>query len=878
MTVKVEEAPAVPDEATSTEASALLDIIEWSKDCPPWQRDALRRLCMKEDLEEGDIAELTDLIKDSSTAIPINPEHVRDAAAANLTIALERIHSIRNVNALAEGEELTFAKAGITLLYGDNGSGKSGYARVLKKVCRARSPRGETVLPNIYATSNNLPSAVIDFCVNGEHRSAGWVSNVSVDPALSGVSVFDSRTANVHVDQTNDVAYTPVPLRVLAGLALVCQEVKQQLNAEIEALERQRPAAISSPPCRPTTRVGRLISDLLNANAEEVLTLADVTESEKVRLASLKTDLAADPARVSRQLLGQKARLDAGLSRMETLIGAADDSNVGAIRQASKQLKIARSAAQAASTRLFAGEPLPEIGSEVWRELWEAARHFSESSAYPGNAFPFTGDSSRCVLCLQELHDPDAKRLNNFEAFVKDESKVREAEAQGAFERLIAGLKSAEISDVDREALSAFIENDLGDRSLAEKVSAAILDMMSRITYVRENPESDSISIPMPDAPVDLMRALSKDLQRRASAVVADGHSQAHKDLVAEHDDLADRAWLMTIKDDVISEIGRRKNIAGLQRALKDTATNRVTTKSAEFAETLVTNALRARFAKEVAKLGIAGLAVELRQEKTSQGVPLFRVSLINKPDQRAVGEVLSEGEHRCVALAAFLAEVATTSSRSGLVFDDPVSSLDHMHREAVASRLAEEGKDRQVIIFTHDISFLVLLYEECRQRGTHIAFRCISRGSQYAGYCQSNPPPTAQPVEKVIQSMRKHLENTKVQFERGQQEEWYRTVKLFKEELRFTWERAVEDVVSVVIKRLSNKVDTKGLSKLTVLTIEDCKVMRAAYGRSSELLHSAAETLNKPLPPPSAIDTEISALETWLTDISSRQEKVKMV
>lgn len=54
-----------------------------------------------------------------------------------------------------------------------------------------------------------------------------------------------------------------------------------------------------------------------------------------------------------------------------------------------------------------------------------------------------------------------------------------------------------------------------------------------------------------------------------------------------------------------------------------------------------------------------------------------------------AVGQVLSEGEHRCVALAAFMAELATTENKSGIVFDDPVSSLDHMHREAVASALS---------------------------------------------------------------------------------------------------------------------------------------------------------------------------------------------
>jgi hypothetical protein len=45
-------------------------------------------------------------------------------------------------------------------------------------------------------------------------------------------------------------------------------------------------------------------------------------------------------------------------------------------------------------------------------------------------------------------------------------------------------------------------------------------------------------------------------------------------------------------------------------------------------------------------------------------------------------------------------------------LFFTPVSSLDHMHREKVAKRLAEESAQRQVVVFTHDLAFLFLLDE----------------------------------------------------------------------------------------------------------------------------------------------------------------------
>ena len=253
--------------------------------------------------------------------------------------------------------------------------------------------------------------------------------------------------------------------------------------------------------------------------------------------------------------------------------------------------------------------------------------------------------------------------------------------------------------------------------------------------------------------------------------------------------------------------------------------------------------------------------------------MPLFRVSLIKKPAAK-VGDVLSEGEYRCVALAAFMAELATGDVHSAIVFDDPVSSLDHLHRDAVARRLATEGLRRQVIVLTHDIAFLFLLTEFCRANETHIAYRSINRGTELAGFCQPNPPPNAQPVDKVIESIQRQLDNTKIHYERGNKEEWYRAVRSLQEQLRTTWERCVEDALSPVIRRLANKRDTKGLAKITVLTIEDCQVMRDAFGRCSGLLHSSAETLNPPLPAPS-IEIEIKILRDWMDGIRDRQAKV---
>lgn len=301
----------------SNEAAALADILKWSSDLPGWQRDALRRLCGQTKLEPADITALVAVCKGDNPAVPLDASHIRDPAASHAVVSLGALHGLSNVNALAPGERLSFGKTGLTVIYGDNGAGKSGYARVLKQLCRARAPKGDAILPNIYAGSGGVPTASIDFFIGGQKRSATWNQGGSADPMLSAVSVFDSRTANIHVENTNDLAYTPLPLRILAGLAQACQDVKAKLSAEIKTLEQQTPAVLSKPECKPETVVGKVITSLSGKTKPDAIEkLAGLNAQEEARLQPLITDLSGDPARTVRQLQAQETRVRAVIDQI----------------------------------------------------------------------------------------------------------------------------------------------------------------------------------------------------------------------------------------------------------------------------------------------------------------------------------------------------------------------------------------------------------------------------------------------------------------------------------------------------------------------------------------------------------------------------------
>ncbi|MFB4166162.1 AAA family ATPase [Alteribacillus sp. JSM 102045] len=61
---------------------------------------------------------------------------------------------MNNVNALSQNQSITFSP-NLTLVYGENGSGKSGFSRLLSTGCVSR------VLPNLKGDSESNPSAKI---------------------------------------------------------------------------------------------------------------------------------------------------------------------------------------------------------------------------------------------------------------------------------------------------------------------------------------------------------------------------------------------------------------------------------------------------------------------------------------------------------------------------------------------------------------------------------------------------------------------------------------------------------------------------------------------------------------------------------------------
>jgi len=344
-------------------------------------------------------------------------------------------------------------------------------------------------------------------------------------------------------------------------------------------------------------------------------------------------------------------------------------------------------------------------------------------------------------------------------------------------------------------------------------------------------------------------------------------------ELKAERDQLLARENLGLRRAEVVAEIARLKRMNALAACLRDVDTTAISRKSTELTKSRVTKTICDGFKAELEELALGYLRVELVPTGSERGVMYHRVTLQGNK-YASVQDVASEGEHRCIALAGFLAELATASHKSALVFDDPVSSLDHRWRESVARRLVAEATERQVIVFTHDLVFLLMLLEQAEKAKVVMTQAHLSRGPEGTGFSYEGPPWLAMDVKNRISVMK----NQWVQAEKLHRTEgpviYEAVARDLYGRLRETWERAVEELLlNRAVVRLRRSIETQRLKKITDITTADIETIEAAMTKCSTYLrgHDQAVAINQPVPAPAELQTDIKQLEDWVTQMRKR-------
>jgi hypothetical protein len=611
------------------------EILAWSATkLAPWRQDALRRLASSSVLAAQDESELLDLIKEKAgfalvakppAPTPLSKAHL-SAVTSGSPLQIKAIRNVKNVNRLVPAAALSFAPNGLTVAYGRNGSGKSGFVRIFRTACRTRTdnPAKLKVLADVYGSGGGPQEAEIVIDLGSGDVVVPWVAGAPASDTLLQVAVFDSSAAQLYVDGGNQIQFLPFGLALPHRLNELCLTLRDTLDAERKPIVEQIAlvtVAFEAPrPTKAQTFYAGLNAKTTDLQIDTAGTFSpddDKRVDELTRLLAANTASAADVTALSTWGLNLAVECAA-------LDQAFGDTTLAGYRALKQQAVDARTAAGLKAADLFSNEPLPGVGGETWRRLWLAAREYSVADAFPDAKFPVLSTLDKieaCVLCQQPLSVEASERMSRFQAFVSGALAEAADQAETALAQAVALMPKIE----------TFTSKDWATR--LEQIRKRKTELAETLTSFKKNVEARraialaslqaAAATPTPTvliSPDGALKDLSTILSNEAEALTkADEDGQRAK-MESDLAELADRKILTAGRERVIKRRDLLKNDALYAAALAEVQSKGITQKANELVDTHLTKIVTDHFEIERKTLEITHLKVGWRATNKVRG------------------------------------------------------------------------------------------------------------------------------------------------------------------------------------------------------------------------------------------------------------------
>lgn len=840
------------------------EIIAWALERPAWQQELLVSLSRGQVSSEIQIEALVDRVLEADAGAP-NRAASEISIRPSLTeqVQLSRISGAHGVNALIDGQELSFAPTGLSVIYGDNGSGKSGYARLIKSVVTAH--HAASVLPDVFEKTPARPTADITYTVDGVENRQHYPETAA--PALLKMRFYDEYCGDEYLTKTSTISYRPSALALLDGLIDTCDEVRRAVQQRIADMRMQALKLDLSP----QTTAGAFIAGLSTRTTDDEIDKATRLEPGTTeRLAHVLQEearlTASNPEKEKQRLTGLSVQLGTLARELTTLADGLNEEQTNRRITLKATAEARRAAATLAASQSFDDEPLPGVGTETWRTLWDAARQYSTQQAYHDHGFPAITDGDRCVFCQQSLNESARDRLQRFNSFMTDTTELDALAAERAHASSVAELRTMTVATPERTAAIAALQ--LTDQQLAADVETFIQDLDIQRTTVL-NYLLDRGEAPIPLAPSTLpttISSLASTLKANAQATDVDAFRNALAQAVTDKAELQDSVRLAESADKIRIDVERLREIDRLEAAKNACDTSAITAKGSQLTRQYAGAQILDQFTRETERLDLQRVTlVDLGGHK---GHLNQRPGLLGASDRRAqTTSVLSEGEQTALGLAGFFTEVVFDESKSAIILDDPVTSLDHERRHNVARRLAQLAKDRQVVVFSHDIVFVGELIKAADYEDTTLADWAVERRGDQPGICSDTFPWKAKDIRQRIDTLDTELKQLIKDRPTLNSADYQKCVDHWAGGLSETWERSViSEIVDQVFDRGTSEVRVKKFRLFSQITEQDRKDFDEGYSYTSTWArrHDKSPATNYVPPEPPALQRELDRIRAW--------------
>lgn len=718
------------------------EIQDWAKKLPEWQQIALQRIVAGNSLDVEFFNHLAQIVlEDAALADKIvTRETVRSESTFEVVSGKDSLPRLRglsdlsNVNCLVPNQTLSFGDQ-MTVIFGENGSGKSGYARVLASaaMCRGRIE----VLPDVSISWDETaaPNAVIEL-------STGQIQ-FKVDPSvkhLANFYVFGTASIYAHLSEENEISFAPSGLSHLRSLAEITEHIQSIIREKAHNINTTN---VFESLILGDTEVKQLLLALqTHPNLERLKELAAVTSEERQKIPVLTKEIGELTSRNTTALIEGLNRTRTDLQTLVMTLRVVEKSLSTISSVANDAISNHLSAVErskALGLEQFQNRKLSQVGTSEWQAFVKSARHLAEQES---EFYPVSSDI--CLLCQHELSKESQELLIKLWSYLDGdvEAKVQDTS------KILTDLKN----EIENLNIFAFEKHTTQYRFLESRepaLLAKVTELIEACTHIRTNLIRGLESLARIESePIDFsvlshIEQLADRLDEEIKAVSQEDVEKLVDNLQKQKTLLEHRLVLEQQHSKIESYIAR---LAWKKKALESLPSTRaITEKYNELFNSVITGKYIETFQGFLRKFLHPNVLVDIKTFGR-KGETYRQIVLIGDKQKRKTppDRVLSEGEQRAVALADFLTESSLDDQCSGIIFDDPVTSFDLRWREQAAKVLAQESLNRQVIIFTHDLPFMYFLKEASTEMGCDAAMHWIVRGTQDGrpGYVYLNNSP----------------------------------------------------------------------------------------------------------------------------------------
>jgi predicted ATPase len=714
----------IPEQSMTTSdlttSSSLL--VDWANQEAAWIRQVTADvLASKTRASDADISKYFELLlreshlhSNAPIDVPLLPQSGPDNDSSE-TLRLTAMTIRGGVNALRDGETLEFGSK-LTVVFGENGSGKSGYVRVLKRAAGVRS--AEPVLGNVHQSMIQQPSVDVAFSLSGTNQQPlHWHNEEAVRP-LTQIAVFDARAAGAHVDDELAYVYTPGELALFPLVQDALDRTRTMLTTEIaRTTDARNPFLVHF---KRGTTVYPLVEKLGAAtDLGQLRALATLTDSESTRRVQLQTEVDALTSADLKAQLKLAADQSSLVRDVLKAIDAVVTFDTDTYRSIVGTLNSAEQKEKAVTSQAFAGSLIPGVLDDPWRrfvEAGEADSTFAIDRSDVTNARSrigtFPSEHAECIYCRQPLAANAVVLIQKYREYASGQARRTLIDAQGKLEACCTHVTHLNLMFVEA-AVKAEIAHGRG------QTLSFLVEPLQIVAAFTGAVAARSTDLPTIDS-LRAIRDTAEQLVAKLGETVTGLGAKA-----------AERERLLAQRQAELAELDARTILAGLWLSIEKrvqeakwtdgagqvnrtfAATLRSLTEQAKVAtHALLNTNFEQVFAEEARALRAPTVILQF---PGARGQALRRkVVADHRPS-----EVLSEGEQKVVALADFLAETRVRQPHGPVIFDDPVNSLDFRRVREVAERISSLADTHQVVVFTHSVMFASMLLETADKKAT---------------------------------------------------------------------------------------------------------------------------------------------------------------